>query len=532
MTVLNIYDEILLTRIENSPSLLEVGAVVNVVPRSSLLLGTSLNGRGFATMLAKRSQARGAVEFIEWLQQNCSDSERTTAAAALLLRDEDGSNALEYAMSAHKSLLVQAFLELVLSSASPATSELLLQKSLQEFSVLEIAVASYTPQLVAALSGKQLRAYAHSAAPQITRYSAALLDADRSRVCLKGAPVDQVAKPFWDEVAKEGAKEASDAVDVICGVPLLPGLTRSDSSAFETIVKDGDLSLIASEPMRTAIAFKWSAYGRKHWYWQVGWYAGYVISFLGGVGSLLLGSSPSSSEPFNMTASGDDNSSGGQSLGVLLFAATSLINLGYAREDIAEIQSLWKYLSSPTNLIDGSLHGLVLGLAPMLLVSSELASPVAAVATVLLFLKGQKVCVSPPPPPPTHPPNTTCGSCATHASPSQVLRGNEGMSFLVNMLYEITIDMRAFLLIQFGAVVSNAFAYRLLRGDTDAYGTSGASLFSSYALLMHADGVGEHDVYMDGCVGPALPVCPNPLFDAHRNARGACAACSPLCSSF
>jgi len=94
-----------------------------------------------------------------------------------------------------------------------------------------------------------------------------------------------------------------------------------------------------------------------------------------------------------------------------------------------------------------------------------------------------------------------------------VLRGNEGMSFLVNMLYEITIDMRAFLLIQFGAVVSNAFAYRLLRGDTDAYGTSGASLFSSYALLMHADGVGEHDVYMDGMLSALLLILMTLLVD-------------------
>ena len=63
---------------------------------------------------------------------------------------------------------------------------------------------------------------------------------------------------------------------------------------------------------------------------------------------------------------------------------------------------------------------------------SSLASSVAAVATVLIFLKGAKV-----------------------------MRGHEQMSFLVRMLYEIIKDMRGFLLIQFGAVGSSAFAYRL-----------------------------------------------------------------------
>lgn len=71
------------------------------------------------------------------------------------------------------------------------------------------------------------------------------------------------------------------------------------------------------------------------------------------------------------------------------------------------------------------------------------------------------------------------------------------MSFLINMLYEICIDMRAFLFIQMGAIVVHAFAFRLLKKSTDEYGSIGAALFSSYALLIHADGVGE-DMYLDG----------------------------------
>ncbi|KAL1495122.1 hypothetical protein AB1Y20_016989 [Prymnesium parvum] len=450
VTFFNLVDEIMLTRIEDTSRSLDVGALCKVVSRTSLLCGTSLGGRSLATILAKRSEAQGAVQFIEWLQQHCSDGERAAAAASLLRRDEDGANALEYAMNSRKTAVVQAFIDFLLRFASPNTLDLLLSKGATELSSLEGVVESYTPLLVAALAARPLCSYAHSGA-SISRYSAALLDADRSRVRLKVAsvPADAIAQRFWDE----SGKEAADAVDVICG--------------------GGP----ASEPVRAAIAFKWAAYGRKRWYQQVGWYAGYVCGFLGGAGLLLL--SPTTSiEPVDGADLGGEESSDGRLLvGALLFAATSLINLVYLLEEVAEVRSLGgrKYLSSLTNLNDASLHGLVLLLAPLLMLSSRSASSVAAVATALLFLKGQKV-----------------------------LRGNEGMSFLVNMLYEIILDMRAFLIIQFGAIVLNAFAFRLLRGDTDTYASFSASLFSSYALLMHGEGVGELDLYMDSMITTAL----------------------------
>ena len=82
---------------------------------------------------------------------------------------------------------------------------------------------------------------------------------------------------------------------------------------------------------------------------------------------------------------------------------------------------------------------------------------------------------------------------------SQVMRGNEELSFLVTMIFEISIDMHAFLAILCGAVVTNAFAYRLLKGDADEYSSARAAIFSSYSLLMHADGVGDRDLYLAGC---------------------------------
>ena len=75
------------------------------------------------------------------------------------------------------------------------------------------------------------------------------------------------------------------------------------------------------------------------------------------------------------------------------------------------------------------------------------------------------------------------------------------MSFLVNMLTQILIDMGPFLVIQMGAILAYAFASRLLRGDTEEYGNAGIALFSSYALLMHGDGMGDQDVFSHGWLG-------------------------------
>eukprot|EP00966_Prymnesium_polylepis_P165235 3819921-Prymnesium_polylepis.1 len=95
--------------------------------------------------------------------------------------------------------------------------------------------------------------------------------------------------------------------------------------------------------------------------------------------------------------------------------------------------------------------------------------------------------------------NTSARPPAAWPLASQVMRGNEDFSFLIDMLLNIVLDMRSFLAILGAAIVVNAFAYRLLRSDTDAYGNTGAAVLSSYALLMHADGVGDHDIYMSGC---------------------------------
>ena len=68
-------------------------------------------------------------------------------------------------------------------------------------------------------------------------------------------------------------------------------------------------------------------------------------------------------------------------------------------------------------------------------------------------------------------------------------------AFLVTMLGEIAKDMRYFLYIQTATVLGTAFAFRLLNPNADQFLDLGTAVFTTYALLMFADGVGEHEIY-------------------------------------
>ena len=68
------------------------------------------------------------------------------------------------------------------------------------------------------------------------------------------------------------------------------------------------------------------------------------------------------------------------------------------------------------------------------------------------------------------------------------------------MLGQVTVDMAAFMYLQAAAVLFMAFALMLLRPDADEFTSFGSSIFTTYALLMFADGVGAHDLYQ----GPRL----------------------------
>ena len=63
------------------------------------------------------------------------------------------------------------------------------------------------------------------------------------------------------------------------------------------------------------------------------------------------------------------------------------------------------------------------------------------------------------------------------------------------MLGEIATDMRYFLYLQTATVLCTAFSFRLLHPDADEFHDLGSAVFTSYALLMFADGVGERDIY-------------------------------------
>jgi hypothetical protein len=150
----------------------------------------------------------------------------------------------------------------------------------------------------------------------------------------------------------------------------------------------GNLPLIESEPVRAAIAFKWAAYGKSQWRWHVIEYAVFTLAFLSGVGLLLT------TEDDIDTNSGSAASS--RMVGGALFALASLSNLRYIAEEGGELlkDGPAKYFSSMTNIVDFLVSVLVLALAPLLVVGSADAAPVAAIAAVLIFLRAQKVRLS------------------------------------------------------------------------------------------------------------------------------------------
>ena len=91
------------------------------------------------------------------------------------------------------------------------------------------------------------------------------------------------------------------------------------------------------------------------------------------------------------------------------------------------------------------------------------------------------------------------------------------------MLGQVTVDMAAFMFLQAAAVIFMAFALMLLRPDADEFTSFGSSIFTTYALLMFADGVGAHDLYH----GQRLLHTPHPVCFPHVPGAELC-ACS-LC---
>ena len=94
------------------------------------------------------------------------------------------------------------------------------------------------------------------------------------------------------------------------------------------------------------------------------------------------------------------------------------------------------------------------------------------------------------------------------------------------MLGEVTVDMATFMYLQAVAVLFMAFALMLLRPDADEFTSFGSSIFTTYALLMFADGVGERDLYQ----GPRLLHTPHPVFPHVSGAEAWLLPCAVLMS--
>ena len=99
-------------------------------------------------------------------------------------------------------------------------------------------------------------------------------------------------------------------------------------------------------------------------------------------------------------------------------------------------------------------------------------------------------------------------------------------AFLTTMLGQVTVDMGAFMYLLAASVLCMAFALMLLRPDAEEFTSFGSSIFTTYALLMFADGVGAHDLYQ----GPRLLHTPHPVFPHVAGAEACSLPCAVLIS--
>ena len=153
-------------------------------------------------------------------------------------------------------------------------------------STLETVISRYMP-ILSKILDQAPAPYRRTSLLKVERASAAALDADHGLLRLRGFISESAPAILWGAELND---KAADALDVTCGLYGLPGLTDG-SSVFAALVKaaESNTRIIASEPLRAAIAFKWAQYCKRQWLLQVLTYGSFVAGYVGGTGLLLLG---------------------------------------------------------------------------------------------------------------------------------------------------------------------------------------------------------------------------------------------------
>jgi WD40 repeat protein len=439
------------------------------------LRGRMTNGRTIASHLIAAKDPR----CIEWLPA-LDASAAALFAPTILWRDVTRHHMLDRALATRQTKVLKLLLQHVFQSIPPEARDPLLDSPRGQYKSFLCELARTFPAILGAvLEDRGLDEYGanKSNAPQVGFASPAELSAEPGRLGLAPWPTahpDKDGKLYDALKAKAQAKaQAANAADgdeevfeVDCRVAGVPGLVARppmDPNApdlFKILVESGDPSILRSEAMRVAIAFKWEAFGYEKWLRQVARMAVLVATYAAG---LALALNPRSS--LHAVA------------GVSLFAITCVMALWLGYEEMVQMKKatsgqkkkatsgLRKHLSDPWNCAE------VLSIATILVVGTLLVVGLAAEertqdAARTLGAVGMLLLLFPM---------------------MQMGRGDENFAFLVSMLERIIIDMRPFCLVLGLALGTTSFALRLLKHDDEGYNDPFTAAFTSYSMMAMGD---------------------------------------------
>jgi hypothetical protein len=388
---------------------------------------------------------------------------------------------LDRALATRQTKVLKRLLQHVFQSIPPEARDPLLDSPRGPYKSFLCELALTFPAILGAvLEDRGLDEYGanKSNAPQVGFASPAELSAEPGRLGLAPWPTAHPDKDgkLYDALKAQAQAKAQTAnaadleeVEVDCRVAGVPGLVArppKDPNApdlFKILVESGDPSILRSEAMRVAIAFKWEAFGYEKWLRQVARMAVLVATYAAG---LALALNPRSSLH--------------GVLGVSLFAIACVMAVWLGYEEMVQMKKatggVRKHLSDPWNCAE------VLSIATILVVGTLLVVGLAAEertqdAARTLGAVGMLLLLFPM---------------------MQMGRGDENFAFLVSMLERIIIDMRPFCLVLGLALGTTSFALRLLKHDDEGYNDPFTAAFTSYSMMAMGDF--EQDSYNDSAL--------------------------------
>ena len=443
-----------------------------------ILRGRMRNGRTIASHLI----AAKDPHCIEWLPAPDAPA-AALFAPTILWRDVTKHHMLDRALATRQTKVLKRLMQHVFQSIPPEARDPLLDSpwgpDQPDKSFLCELARTFPAILGTVLEDRGLDEYGanKSNAPQLGFASPAMLSAEPGRLGLAPWPTAHPDKDgkLYDALKAQAKAQTANAADreeefeVDCRVAGVPGLVAhppKDPKApelFKILVESGDPSILRSEAMRVAIAFKWEAFGYEKWRRQVARMAVLVATYAAG---LALALNPRSL--LHAVA------------GVSLFAIACVMAVWLGFEEMVQMKKatggVRKHMSDPWNCAE------VLSIATILVVGTLLVVGLAAEERTqdverTLGAVGMLLLLFPM---------------------MQVGRGDENFAFLVSMLGEIIIDMRPFCLVLGLALGTTSFALRLLKHDDEGYIDPFTAAFTSYSMMAMGDF--EQESYNDSAL--------------------------------